>query len=116
MDKNTIIGLLLITAIIIGFSILNRPSPEQLEAQSRTRDSIQLVEQQRAILAEERNAVDTGTTEFEQGSNVSDFFGAGQPLQASAGDTTTFVETVVSDSPGAPLPATASEETVILEN
>ncbi len=31
MDKNTVIGLLLITGIIIAFSIYNRPSREQLE-------------------------------------------------------------------------------------
>lgn|SRR5690554_490387 len=116
MDKNTIIGLLLITAIIIGFSIYNRPSSEQLEVQRRTRDSIQLVEQQRAALVEERNAVDTGTTEFEQGSNVSDFFGGSQPMQAAAVDTTAFAETVTPDSPGTPLPVTSSEGTVVLEN
>ena len=116
MDKNTIIGLLLITAIIIGFSIYNRPSPEQLEAQKQTRDSIQLVEQQRAALVAERNAVDTGSAEFEQGSNVTDFFGAGQPLTMSAGDSSAVVKSVVPDSLGRPLPATASEEIVILEN
>jgi len=116
MDKNTILGLLLITAIIIGFSIYNRPSPEQLEAQKRTSDSIQLVNQQRAALEAERNVVDTGTTEIEQGSSVTDFFGAGQPLQASAGDSSAVAKTAVPDSLGAPLPVTASEETIILEN
>ena len=32
MDKNTIIGLVLIGVLLVGFSILSRPSQEQLEA------------------------------------------------------------------------------------
>lgn len=44
MDKNTVIGLVLIFAIIIGFSWFNRPNEEQIEAQKRYRDSIQKVE------------------------------------------------------------------------
>ena len=31
MDKNTIIGLVLIGVLLVGFSILSRPSQEQLE-------------------------------------------------------------------------------------
>jgi len=48
MDKNTIIGLILIFAIIVGFSWFNRPTEEQVEAQKRYRDSIQKVEMARA--------------------------------------------------------------------
>ncbi len=48
MDKNTVIGLVLIFAIIVGFSWLNRPSEEQIAAQQRYRDSIQKVELERA--------------------------------------------------------------------
>ena len=40
MDKNTWIGFLLIAAIIVGFSMLNRPSKEQLAEQQRINDSI----------------------------------------------------------------------------
>jgi len=61
MDKNTIIGLLLITAIIIGFSIYNRPSQEQLTAQQRTRDSIQQAEKLRADPDVQPITPDTGT-------------------------------------------------------
>ena len=35
MDKNTITGLVLIALLLIGFSILSRPSKEQLAAQQR---------------------------------------------------------------------------------
>ena len=40
MDKNTGIGMALIALIIIGFSIMNRPSEEQLAAQRKYQDSI----------------------------------------------------------------------------
>ncbi len=47
MDKNTLIGILLIIAIFVGFSIYTSPSQEQREAMKRQRDSIALVNQQR---------------------------------------------------------------------
>ena len=37
MDKNTIIGLVLIGVLLVGFSILSRPSQEQLEGPRETR-------------------------------------------------------------------------------
>jgi YidC/Oxa1 family membrane protein insertase len=40
MDKNTIIGFVLIGLLLIGFSWFNRPSKEKLEAQQRYNDSI----------------------------------------------------------------------------
>lgn len=40
MDKNTWIGFLLIAAIIVGFSMLNRPSKEELAERQRVQDSI----------------------------------------------------------------------------
>ena len=39
MDKNTILGFVLIALVLIGFSWYNQPSAEQIEAQ-RTEDSI----------------------------------------------------------------------------
>lgn len=44
MDKNTIIGFLLIGVILFAFSWLNRPTPEQIEARKRLQDSLQAVE------------------------------------------------------------------------
>ncbi|GHT50241.1 membrane protein insertase YidC [Bacteroidia bacterium] len=49
MDKNTVIALLLCFAVVVGFSYLNRPSQEQIEAQRRYNDSIALVQQQQRI-------------------------------------------------------------------
>jgi hypothetical protein len=47
MDKNTIIGFILIFAIVIGFTQLNKPSQKELAAQ-RHNDSIALVESKKA--------------------------------------------------------------------
>lgn len=44
MDRNTIIGLVLIFLIIIGFSYFNRPSQEEIEAARRKADSIATVQ------------------------------------------------------------------------
>jgi YidC/Oxa1 family membrane protein insertase len=118
MDKNTIIGLLLITAIIIGFSLYNRPSREQIESQQRMRDSIAQVvpvtatpEVQRGISADSNREA-----QAEQSSNVSDFFSAGQSLQSSVPDSVTAAMTSSADSGVATPPEPASEEPVILEN
>lgn len=45
MDKNTVIGLILIGLIFIVFSIINKPSQEQLEAARRRADSIAAIQQ-----------------------------------------------------------------------
>ncbi len=42
MDKNTWIGFLIIAAIIVGFTMLNRPSKEELAERQRVQDSISL--------------------------------------------------------------------------
>ena len=44
MDKNTVIGFILIGLLLIGFTWLNQPSKEQVEAQQRYRDSIAAVQ------------------------------------------------------------------------
>ena len=46
MDRNTIIGFILVIAVLVGFSYLNRPSQEELEAKKRYQDSIAVVQQQ----------------------------------------------------------------------
>jgi len=44
MDRNSLLGLVLIGAILIGYSYLTAPTAEQLAAQQKTQDSIALVE------------------------------------------------------------------------
>ena len=52
MDKNTLVGFALIGAVLIGFSIYNRPSQEEMERAQRYRDSIQTIELQEAAKRE----------------------------------------------------------------
>jgi len=63
MDKNTIIGFILIFAVLVGFSYLNRPSQEQIEAQQRYHDSIALVQQRQ--LEEIANSVSAEKNQIE---------------------------------------------------
>jgi YidC/Oxa1 family membrane protein insertase len=53
MDRNQVVGFLLIGLILVGFSIFNQPSPEELKALKHQKDSIELVEKQRIIQHEQ---------------------------------------------------------------
>ena len=55
MDKNTIIGFVLIAVVLIGFSWFNQPSAEQIEAQ-RKEDSIAAVIKENAIKKQQAEA------------------------------------------------------------
>jgi YidC/Oxa1 family membrane protein insertase len=48
MDKNSIIGIVLIFLVLVVFSVVNQPSKEQIEQAKRRQDSIQQVETERA--------------------------------------------------------------------
>jgi len=57
MNKNNIIGLVLIGAILLVFSYLNKPSQEEIVRQNNIRDSIaQVVKEQQAVAAAEKQA------------------------------------------------------------
>jgi YidC/Oxa1 family membrane protein insertase len=45
MDKNSIIGIILIFAVLVVFSLVNRPSKKQIEVLKQRQDSIQRVEE-----------------------------------------------------------------------
>jgi len=53
MDKKSLIGLLLIGAMLIGYSILTRPSKEELKEAARKRDSIEQAAVQQQLKAEQ---------------------------------------------------------------
>ncbi len=53
MDKNTILGFVLIAAILIGFSIMNKPSEEEIAKQQAYNDSIALVMENQIKAAEQ---------------------------------------------------------------
>ena len=48
MDKNTLVGFALIGAVVIGFSIYNRPSQEEMARAKHYQDSIQAIAQKEA--------------------------------------------------------------------
>jgi YidC/Oxa1 family membrane protein insertase len=62
MDKNTWIGFLLIAAIIVGFTMLNRPSKEELAERQHQQDSIALAQQ---VMAEAQRISDSITAALE---------------------------------------------------
>ncbi|WP_352422342.1 membrane protein insertase YidC [Proteiniphilum sp.] len=120
MDKNTVTGLLLITAIIIAFTIYNRPSREQIEAQQRMRDSIAMVEAERAQLEAQQKAsgVQPDTAIPAADNTVTDFFSAGS---ASSPTDTASLSALEQNGDSVtlamqPVLSPAQEETVVLEN
>lgn len=52
MDKNSIIGFVLIALIFLGFMQLNKRSDKEIAAEKRYNDSIALVQQNRTVVAE----------------------------------------------------------------
>lgn len=119
MDKNTVTGLLLIIAIIIVFTVFNRPNREQIGVQQHMRDSIAMVEAERAQLQAQQNgtAAQSETALPAAGNAVADFFSTGAP--SLSGDTTTVLEqradSVSPDMQSATL-VPPQEQTVVLEN
>lgn len=65
MDRNSIIGIVLIFVILVVFSLLNQPSKEEIEANKRRRDSIAQVEQEKARLQQELQEKEQTETSFE---------------------------------------------------
>lgn len=64
MDRNTIIGLILIFAVFFGFNYFNRPSQEQLEARKRYADSVNAIRLAEQIA--EREIADLNENRAEQ--------------------------------------------------
>lgn len=84
MDKNTIIGFLLIIAVVIGFTWYTTPSKEEVAAQQRHQDSIAQVQAQqiKTDLAE----VDSLTKKTANSENKVDEFFAVQSTSVTATD------------------------------
>ena len=76
MDKNTLVGFTLIGAVLIGFSIYNRPSQEEMERAQRYQDSIQAIALQEAAKLEAEAAAQS--TQALTLDSTSLFFGANQ--------------------------------------
>ena len=76
MDKNTLVGFTLIGAVLIGFSIYNRPSQEEMERAQRYQDSIQAIALQEAAKLEAEAAVQSAQALTLDSTSL--FFGANQ--------------------------------------
>ena len=86
MDKNTWIGFLLIAGIIVGFSMLNRPSKEEMAERQRINDSIALARQMEWE-AQQLSAAIAETVESQQSKvESSDDESLQERLQAAYGD------------------------------
>ncbi|MFV0330540.1 MAG: membrane protein insertase YidC [Dysgonomonas sp.] len=72
MDKNTITGFVLIAAVIIGFTLLSRPSAEDIERQKEQhrKDSIEYAQ---TLLREQESSKPDSTTDVKE-NKVDDFF------------------------------------------
>ena len=67
MDKNTLIGIVLCIAVFIGFSLYNRPTPEQLQAQKRQRDSAMAAYQEKIQQEASQNRLRDSVLKLEEG-------------------------------------------------
>lgn len=118
MDKNTIIGMLLIAGILIAYTIYTKPSKEQLAEQKRLRDSVEMVAKQKELEeAQLINAADTQKSELNVQTTVADFFSTGKPTVATdsvaiENETTTNIETSQTDS----LKQSKENKLITLEN
>ena len=75
MDKNTLVGFVLIGAVLIGFSYWNRPSQEEMERAQRYQDSIQTAQLEAARLEAQAAAQNVQALTLD---STSLFFGANQ--------------------------------------
>jgi YidC/Oxa1 family membrane protein insertase len=62
MDRNSLLGLVLIGAILIGYSYLTAPTAEQIAAQKKTQDSLALVEKNRKVEVAQKTVTIDATT------------------------------------------------------
>ena len=103
MDKNTWIGFGLIAAVIIGFSIFNKPSKEELAERQRVQDSINVVmlQEQKAkeiseaiakqLLEEQKDTL----TQEEQSIQLAALYGPFAPSSSAAPNFATSFEAAV---------------------
>ena len=102
MDKNTWIGFLLIAAIIVGFTMLSRPSKEELAARQQKQDSIAQVQKLEAEAQRLSEALQLAAAEASQ-----------QPETVSAEETQERLQAAYGSFAGA---AEGEEQWVRLEN
>lgn len=118
MDKNTIIGFLLIAAIMIVFMISQRPDAEQI-AQQRIQDSIQQMASERAKM-QARETTTADALKEDTLKSLDSFFGEQSSITQDTAETEAAEQIIQdSDTIGAFIPRASSrtsEEFIIIEN
>ncbi|MCK5171578.1 MAG: membrane protein insertase YidC, partial [Bacteroidales bacterium] len=71
MDRNSIIGIIIIAGILILWTTLNKPSKDEIEATKYKRDSLELVRQQQIIQQEKVQATQIQNTQTEVATSTS---------------------------------------------
>lgn len=118
MDKNTIIGFLLIAVVMIAFMITQKPNSEQLAERQRLQDSIQQLETERASLLVEE-ITESNNTKVDTSDVLSDFFGGESFISQDTTSTKAEVEVKTEQALDAISPTvrrSAPEEFVTIEN
>ncbi|MFV0390599.1 MAG: membrane protein insertase YidC [Paludibacteraceae bacterium] len=72
MDKNTIIGFLLIAGIMVGFTLLTKPSEEEIARQKKYNDSIALVYQQEVATQQLQDSLKTAVVAIDSLDSLND--------------------------------------------
>ncbi len=107
MDKNTLVGFILIGAVLIGFSIYNRPNQEEMERAQQYQDSIQAVALQEAAKKEaEAAALSTQALVMD---STSLFFGANQGTEQFTTLENNLVKVTLSNKGGRVVSATIKD-------
>lgn len=114
MDKNTVIGFLLIAAVVVGFTYFSSPSEEEKARIEQINDSIR-IEQEKRELAEQQLKVNGETPQEtkEETNVVNAFFDTKSVVATQPNDTIVNADTPTLSSSEAVMP---QEKTITLEN
>ena len=106
MDKNTLVGFVLIGAVLIGFSYWNRPSQEEMERAQRYQDSIQTAQLEAARLEAQAAAQSVQALTLD---STSLFFGANQGTEQFTTLENNLVKVTLSNKGGRVVSATLKD-------
>ena len=107
MDKNTLVGFTLIGVVLIGFSLWNRPSQEEIERARHYQDSIQAIAQQEAAKLEAEAAAQS--TQALTLDSTSLFFGANRGTEQFTTLENNLVKVTLSNKGGRVVSATLKD-------
>ena len=110
MDKNTLVGFVLIGAVLIGFSYWTRPSQEEMERAQRYQDSIQTAQLEAARLEAQAAAESVQALTLD---STSLFFGANKGTEQFTTLENNLVKVTFSNKGGRVVSATLLENVTL---